>query len=85
MRAFTGAAGLAPGLTYDFVFPGRSDFALQYQRLAASQGFRTDVPPALGADVVIGTALSTLLATGKPPTKRATIFAEVAIAGLRAT
>ena len=41
--------------------------AEMYERLAGDAGFRTDVPPALPNDLLIGAMLYRLLYDGRPP------------------
>jgi AcrR family transcriptional regulator len=70
--------------TYDLLFPGRAAIADQYAREAGRQGFRTDVEPSLGVDMIVGALLILVLATRKAPTKAAAAHAaEVATVGLR--
>ena len=57
-----------PGVTYDTLIPNRKRIADEYDRLAASQGFRDDVDGFVVVDLVVGPLLLHLLATGTPPT-----------------
>jgi hypothetical protein len=70
--------------TYDALFPNRARFADEYHRLAADQGYRTDVDPHLPVDLVIGAFFSRLVATGQPPTARfGHEVVDLVLAGLR--
>ena len=72
------------GPFFHLLFPNRLRLADEYRRLAAEQGWRTDVDGEVAVDMVIGALLIELLATGKPPTRdRADQIVDVAIAGLR--
>ncbi len=71
-------------LSFDLLFPNRLRMAEEYRRLAAEQGWRTDIDGEVAVDMVIGALFIELLATGKPPRRdRADQIVEVAIAGLR--
>lgn len=50
------------------VFPRRQQMAEMYERLAGDAGFRTDIPPSLPNDLLIGAMLYRLLYDGRPPT-----------------
>jgi len=70
--------------TYDALFPNRARFADEYVRLAADQGYRTDIDPHLPADLVIGAFFSRLVATGRAPTARfGREVVDLLVAGLR--
>jgi AcrR family transcriptional regulator len=74
-----------PGATYDLVAPNRRQFAEEYRSFAAEQGFRTDVDPTLAFDLIAGSILNHLLATGTVPTAQdADRIGDVILAGLRA-
>jgi AcrR family transcriptional regulator len=49
------------------VAPNHGGMAREYADLAERSGFRTDVDPAIVADIVIGAMLMRLLSTGIPP------------------
>jgi AcrR family transcriptional regulator len=71
--------------TYDALFPNRARFADEYDRLAADQGYRTDVDRDLPADIVIGAFFSRLVATGRAPSARfGREVVDLVLAGLRA-
>jgi AcrR family transcriptional regulator len=55
------------GVTFDALFPHRKRFAEEYDRLAASQGFRDDIDGEAVADFLIGSMLARLLATTSAP------------------
>ena len=50
------------------VFPRRQQMAEMYERLAGDAGFRTDIPPSLPNDLLVGALLYRLLYDGRPPT-----------------
>ena len=50
------------------VFPRRRQMAEMYSRLAGAAGFRTDIPPELPNDLLVGGMLYRLLYDGRPPT-----------------
>lgn len=54
-------------VSYDLIAPGRAVLADVYGRLAADQGFRDDVSPALVIDLVTGAHIGHYLATGEAP------------------
>jgi AcrR family transcriptional regulator len=60
----------AAGVTFDTLFPNRVRFGQEYDRLAARQGFRTDVEGELVVDMVIGAMLLHFLATTSAPSAR---------------
>lgn len=51
------------------VFPRRQQMAEMYERLAGDAGFRTDIPPSLPNDLLVGAMLYRLLYDGRPPTR----------------
>ncbi len=50
------------------IFPRRRQMAEMYERLAGDAGYRTDIPPELPNDLLIGAMLYRLLYDGRPPT-----------------
>ena len=66
------------------VAPNHGGITREYAALAAGAGFRTDVDPALVADILLGTMLMRLLSTGAPPDEAAIgQVADVVLRGLR--
>jgi AcrR family transcriptional regulator len=59
----------SPEVTFDRLFPNRRLVGEEYARLAADQGFRTDVDPIGIVDLLIGPLFMRLIATGNPPSK----------------
>jgi AcrR family transcriptional regulator len=49
------------------VFPRRKQLAEMYARLAGPAGFRTDIPPELPNDLLVGAMIYRLLYDGAPP------------------
>ena len=49
------------------IFPRRRQMAEMYERLAAGAGYRTDIPPELPNDLLIGAMLYRLFYDGRPP------------------
>lgn len=79
-----GVLATPPELSFDAISPGRGGYGRQYADHAKAQGFDTTVDPALASDVMIGTSIGYLLATGHPMSEAdATKLAEVLIRGLR--
>jgi AcrR family transcriptional regulator len=71
-------------ITYDMLAPNRSLLVDEYARLAETAGFRTDVPPELVIDGLIGPLINRMLVTGRPPTHEdAKLVVDLLIAGLR--
>lgn len=50
------------------IFPRRRQMAEMYERLAGAAGYRTDIPPELPNDLLIGAMLYRLFYDGRPPT-----------------
>lgn len=75
---------IAGDLAFDQVAPRRPVFARQYGDGAAAAGFDTTVDANLPFDMLLGTAISHLLANRRPMTEgEANSHAEVVIRGLR--
>jgi len=73
-----------PTLDFNLLGPGRPGLTQAYREHGAEQGFDPSVPPTLPYDMVAGTLLGHLIATGKPASPAyARKVAEVAIRGLR--
>jgi len=73
-----------PELQFDSIAPRRRDFAGLYAKGAESAGFDDRIDPHLPFDVLLGTALMSLLAKGRPMTPaEAEQIADVVIRGLR--
>jgi AcrR family transcriptional regulator len=67
------------------VAPNHGRIAREYADQAAAAGFRTDIDPSLIGDIVQGTMLMRLLATGVPPDKASVDqLASIVLRGLRA-
>lgn len=74
-----------PELSYDDIAPNRRALAREYQELAKAAGFRSDIAPTIAFDLLIGSQINHILATGQPPTPEVTEqIAQVILAGLRA-
>ena len=68
----------------DRVAPNHGGIAAEYAPLAGGAGFRTDIDPALVADLLLGSLLMRLLSTGAPPDDAAVgQLADVVLRGLR--
>jgi AcrR family transcriptional regulator len=70
MGAFLGAEGSAPDVTFDMLFPNRRRLIDAYPRLAAEQGYRTDVDPTAVVDALLGSLFMHLITTGRAPTRK---------------
>ena len=71
-------------VSYDAISPGSEILAAEYARLAASQGFRDDLPARLVIDGIVGAFVGVYLSTGEPPddaTREAIVT--IALEGLR--
>jgi len=80
-----GVLAKPPDLAFDSVAPRRRELARIYRERAAAEGFETEVDPNLPFDMILGTAIAQLLATGRSMSADAAAdLAEVVIAGLRA-
>jgi AcrR family transcriptional regulator len=72
-------------VSYDEIAPNRQVLAREYQELAGAAGFRTDIAPTIAFDLLVGSHINHILATGQPPTPEvADQMAQVILAGLRA-
>jgi AcrR family transcriptional regulator len=69
MGAFLGADESAPDLTFDMLFPNRLRLIDEYQRLAAAQGYRTDVDPVVVVDALLGSLFMHLITTRRNPSR----------------
>ena len=69
MGAFLGAEGSAPDLTFDTLFPNRLRLIDEYQRLAAEQGFRTDIDAVVLVDALLGSLFMHLITTRRNPSR----------------
>jgi AcrR family transcriptional regulator len=56
-----------PDIAFDALAPNREGLANEYRNLAAAQGFDPTIKPYLPFDVLFGSALAHLLATGAGP------------------
>jgi AcrR family transcriptional regulator len=73
-----------PEVDFNVFAPNRISFAKAYMRLAGASGFDPTIEPTLVFDILFGTAIAYLLATGRGPTKRyLRQAARVIVAGLR--
>jgi AcrR family transcriptional regulator len=71
-------------IAFDALAPNREGLAAEYWMLAAAQGFDPRIEPHLLFDLLFGTALAHVLATGAAPTPEdSRQIAEVVIAGLQ--
>ena len=69
---------------YDDVAPNRQRLAAIYRETADARGFRSDIDPTVVFDLIVGSILNHLLATGDTPSNQAADqIADVIIAGLR--
>ena len=74
-----------PEVAYDEIAPNRRILAREYEDRAEAAGFRVDIAPTIAFDLLIGSQLNYILATGRPPTPQvAEQMADVILAGLRA-
>jgi AcrR family transcriptional regulator len=74
-----------PEVSYDDIAPNRMILAREYEDKAEAAGFRVDIAPTIAFDLLIGSQLNYILATGRPPTPQiAGQMADVILAGLRA-
>jgi AcrR family transcriptional regulator len=81
-----GVLARPPELSFDSVAPRRRDLTRIYAEGAAEQGFDPDLDPAIPFDILLGTAIAHLLATGQPMSEpTAAQLAEVIVRGLRPT
>jgi AcrR family transcriptional regulator len=72
-------------ISIDTVAPNRQPIAVEYERLAAAAGLRTDIDPGLPGNLIVGAILMLLLVDGTPPTLTSAEEAvEIILAGLRA-
>jgi AcrR family transcriptional regulator len=73
-----------PQVSYDELAPNRQILAREYRELAEAAGFRVDIAPTIAFDLLVGSQINHILATGQPPTPAvAEQMTEVIIAGLR--
>jgi AcrR family transcriptional regulator len=73
-----------PELRFDAVAPRRREFARLYRAGAEAAGLDPEIDPHLPFDILLGTAIASLLANGRPMSRaEADRLAEVLIAGLR--
>jgi AcrR family transcriptional regulator len=71
-------------ITFDDLAPNREGLATEYRELAATQGFDGSIEPQLPFDLLFGSALAHLLATGTGPSPDySRQVADVVIAGLK--
>jgi AcrR family transcriptional regulator len=76
---------LAGELSFDSVAPRRRAFARIYVERAPEEGFDTTVDPHLAFDIMLGTAIASLLANGHPMSEAGSArLADVIVKGLRA-
>ena len=74
-----------PEVSYDEIAPNRTILAREYEEKAEAAGLRGDIAPTIAFDLLIGSQLNHILATGRPPTPEvAEQMADVILAGLRA-
>lgn len=69
MGAFLGAEGSESDLTFDALFPNRLRLIDEYERLAAEQGYRTDIDPVLVVDALLGSLFMHLITTRRNPSR----------------
>ena len=71
-------------VSYDEIAPNRRNLAREYRELAESSGFRTDIASTVPFDLLVGSHINHIMATGRPPTPEvAAQLTEVILAGLR--
>ena len=71
-------------LRFDSLFPNRLLLAAEYRRSAAATGLRTDVEPEQVIDLILGSLLLNLLATGNAPSAAAAQAAvDVVLSGVQ--
>ena len=58
-----------PLLSFESMAPGLPVILKAYRDYAGSQGFRTDVPPGVVADLIVGAHFGHYMITGRPPTQ----------------
>ena len=74
-----------PEMSYDDIAPNRRVLAREYQELCVDAGFRSDIAPTIAFDLLIGSQINHILATGRPATPEVTDqIALIILAGLRA-
>ena len=74
----------SPATDYDEIAPNRQRLAEELRATAVSDGYRTDVDPTLPFDLIVGSTLNHLLATGSTPSEANTArMVEVVVDGLR--
>ena len=79
-----GVLARPPELSFDSVAPRRRDLTRLYAEGAGDQGFDPDLDPAIAFDILLGTAIAHLLATGEPMAEaKAAQLADVVVRGLR--
>jgi AcrR family transcriptional regulator len=79
-----GVLASPPELSFDSVAPRRRDFARNYVAGAEAAGFDPTIDPHMPFDVILGTAIASLLANGRSMTDAgAARLADMIIAGLR--
>ena len=79
-----GVLARPPELAFDSVAPRRRDLTRLYADGAAEQGFDPALDSSIPFDILLGTAIAHLLATGQPMSEpKATQLAEVIVRGLR--
>jgi AcrR family transcriptional regulator len=72
-------------MSYDDIAPNRRVLAREYQQLCVAAGFRSDVAPTIAFDLLIGSQINHILATGRPATPEVTDqITQIILAGLRA-
>jgi len=69
LGAFLGAEGSASDLTFDALFPNRLRLIDEYERLAAEQGYRTDIDPVVLVDALLGSLFMHLITTRRNPSR----------------
>ena len=75
---------LAGELSFDSVAPRRKVLAQIYAERAADEGFDSTVDPHLAFDIILGTAIASLLANGRPMSEaEAAKLQDVIVNGLR--
>lgn len=73
-----------PELAFGSIAPRRRDLTSLYDEGAAAQGFDPDLDASIPFDILLGTAIAHLLATGQPMSEpKAAQLAEVIVRGLR--
>ena len=79
-----GLLARSPAADYDEIAPNRQRLADEFRATAEAEGFRTDVEATLPFDIIVGTTLNHLLATGRTPSEaEMRRLVEIVVQGIR--